>query len=151
MQGESGYFFRNIFDLNLESQRVLLKPAQTGVGCSPAIIVFAKARDSAVVNDVAFRVAPAAVDDLIDDNLINVAGDDPVDEFSGVATGDTVFEEGGDINDCGGVADSVVFMLMRHLIDADGVVAGPFFVIQALAKGEGPFVKCSSYWHGVPC
>src|SRR6202008_942155 len=100
-------------------------PAKAGVGGGPTVLVFTEARDRAVVDYLAFRVAPTAVNDLIDGDLINVAGDDAIDELRGITSGDAIFEERGDINEGGGVADGVVLVLVVHLVDADGVVAGP--------------------------
>jgi hypothetical protein len=55
--------------------------------------------------------------------------------------GDAVLEEGRDIDECGGVADGVVLVLVMSFVDTDSVVAGPLTVVQAFAKGEGSFVK----------
>jgi hypothetical protein len=37
-----------------------------------------------------------------------------------------------------------------NLIHADGVVSGPFAVVEAVAKGKGSLVECGSDWHLVP-
>ncbi len=125
----------------------MLEPAQAGVGGGPAIIVFAEAGDGAVVDDVALRIAPAAVDDLVDRNFVDVAGDDAVHKFSGVFSGDAIFEERRDVDERGGIANGVVLVLVVHLVNADGVVAGPLAIVEAFAEGEGAFVECGSYWH----
>jgi len=67
--------------------------------------------------------------------------DNAIDEAGGVAAGDAVLEEGRDIDQCGGFADGVLLVLVVSFVDANGVVAGPFAVVQALAEGEGSFVK----------
>ena len=139
----------NVFDVDVEAEGVLLKPAEAGIGGGPAIFIFAEPGDGAVVDDVAFRVAPAAVDNLIDRDLINVPSDDPVDELGGVLAGDAIFEERGNVDERGRVANGVVFVLVRHFIDADGVIAGPLAIAEAFAEGHGAFVKSCSDGHGV--
>src|SRR5208282_480332 len=106
-----------------------------GVGGGPAIVVFAETRDGAIVDDVALGIAPATVDDLIDRDFVDVASDDAVDEFGGVFSGDAIFEERRDVNQRGGIANGVVFVLVMHFVDADSVVAGPFAVVEAFAEG----------------
>jgi len=70
--------------LDVEAERILLEPAETGVGGGPAVFVFAETGDGAVVNDFSFGVAPAAVDDLVHGYFVDVARDDAVDEAGGV-------------------------------------------------------------------
>ena len=79
LQGERSNLFGNIFDFDIEAECVLLKPAKTGIGGGPTIFIFTQAGDGAVVNDFAFGIAPAAVDDLIHGDFVDVAGDDAVD------------------------------------------------------------------------
>jgi len=147
LHGQRGHVFGGVDDFYVETEGVLLEPAETRVGGSPAIVIFAETGDGAVVDDVALGIAPTAVDDLVDCDFVDVAGDDAVDEFGGVFSGDAIFEERGDVDERGGVADGVVLVLVVHFVDAYGVVAGPFAVVEALAKGEGAFVECGSYWH----
>jgi hypothetical protein len=148
LQRKSGDSFRNIFELDIEAEGVLLKPAKTWIGGSPAIFVFSQARDGAVVNDFAFGIAPAAVDDLIDSDSVDVARDDSIDETRGVWTSDAIFVERRNIDKRGGVADGVVLVLVVHLVDADGVIAGPLAIVEAFAKGESAFVECGSDGQG---
>ena len=133
--------FGNVFHGYSETEGVLLEPAQAGIGCGPTVVVFAEAGDGAVVDDFAFGVAPAAVNDLVDGDFVDVARDDAIDEASGVAAGDAVLEEGRDIDECGGVADGVVLVLVMSFVDTDGVVAGPFAIVEAFAQCERAFVK----------
>lgn len=130
--------------MHVQAKRVLPEPAEAGIGGGPAVVVFAEPGDGAVVDDLAFGIAPAAVDDLVHGDLVDVAGDDAVDEAGGVAAGDAVFEERGDVNQRGGVANGVVFVFVVGFIDADGVIAGPFAIVEALAEREGAFVKSGS-------
>ena len=125
----------------------MLKPAQAGIRRGPAILVFAEARDGAVVNDFSFRIAPAAIDDLIEGDFVDIACDDAVDELRSVAAGDVIFEERRDVDERDGIADGVVFVLMSHLINADGIVARPFAIAQAFAQRQGAFMKGSSDRH----
>ena len=129
MQGESGETLGDVFDIDIEAEGVLLEPAEAGIGGGPAIFVFAEAGDGAVVDDFALGIAPAAVDDLADGDFIDVAGDDTVDQLGGVGSGDEVFEERRDVDERGGIADGVVFVLVRHFVDADGVIARPLAIV----------------------
>src|SRR5262249_8488177 len=81
LQGKSGNLFGNVFDLHVEADCILLEPAEARIGGGPAIIVFAETSDGAVVDDLALGIAPAAVDDLVDRNFADVAGDDAVDKL----------------------------------------------------------------------
>ena len=147
LQSESGDLFGNVFDVDVEGKGVLLKPAEAGVGGGPAIVVFAEAGDGAVVDHFAIWVAPAAVNHLIDGDFVDVARNDAVDEAGGVGTGDAVFEERRNVDERGGIADGVVFVLVVHFVNADGVIAGPFAIVQAFAEGERLFVKGGSDGH----
>ena len=140
--------FGNVFHGYVEAESVLLEPAEAGIGGGPAIVVFTETGDGAIVDDLAFGVAPAAVDDLVDGDFIDVARDDPIDEARGVGTGEAIFEERGDINERGGVADGIVLVLVVHLVDADGVIAGPLAVVEAFAESEGAFVESGSDGQG---
>ena len=147
LQSESGNLFRNVLDVHVEAKSILLEPAKTGVGGGPAIVVFAEAGDRAVVDDLAFGIAPATIDDLIDGNLIDVAANNAIDETGGIGTSDAILEKRRDIDKGGGVANGVVLVLVRHLVGADGVVAGPFLEVQAVAESESTFVESSSDGH----
>jgi len=148
LQRESRELFRDIFELDVEAERVLLKPAEAGIGGGPAIFIFAEARDGAVVDDFAFGIAPAAVDNLVDGDFVDVAGDDAVEETRSVGSGDAVFVERRNINEGGGIADGVVLVLVVHFVDADGVIAGPLAIVEAFAEGESAFVECGSDGQG---
>src|SRR5262249_29193551 len=69
-------------------------------------------------------------------------------EARGVGSGDSVFVERRDVDERGGVANGIVFVLMVHLVDADGVIAGPFAIVEAFAEGESAFVKSGSDGQG---
>jgi len=138
----------DILDLHIHVQPVLMKPAQVGLGGSPAIAVFVQPRDGAVVHDFALLVAPAAVNHLSLRNLVDVASNDAVHKFGGIATGEQVLVERGDINQRSGIADCVVLVLMVHFVSADRVVSRPLAVVEALTKRESTFVKCGSDGHG---
>ena len=92
MQGKRRHVFGNIFDLRVQAESVLLEPAQAWIGRSPTIFIFGEAGDCAIVDDFAFGVAPAAVDDLVDGHFVDVAGDDAIDQFRGVAAGYAVLK-----------------------------------------------------------
>jgi len=147
LESERGGFLRNVVNVDVEAESILPEPAEAGIGGGPAVVIFAEAGDGAVVNDLAFGIAPAAVDDLIQRNLIDVAGDDAIDEASGVAAGDAIFEERRDVQEGSGVADGVVLVLVVHFVDTDGVIAGPLAIAEAFAEGESAFVKSGSDGH----
>ncbi len=126
-----------------------MKPAQVRLGGGPAIAVFVEPRDSAVVHHFALLVAPAAVNDLPLGHFVDVARNDPVHQLGGIASGDQVLVQRRDVNQRRRIADSVVLMLMVHLIHADRVVSRPLAVVEALAERESSFVKCGSNGHVV--
>ena len=147
MQREGRDLLGDLLDLHLESDGVLAEPAQIGIGGRPAIAVLLQPRNCAIVNDLAFFVAPAAVDHLVDGDLVDVTGDDTIHEAGGVAPGDHVLEQRGHVEKRGGVANGVVFMLVMSFINADRIEPRPLTVIQALAKWKGALVDCRSYGH----
>src|SRR5271167_4100300 len=80
LQRQSRHLLGDVFDLDIESDSILPEPAQVGISSRPAVTVLLQPCDGAVIDDLAFLVAPAAVDHLIDRNLVNVAGNDAIDE-----------------------------------------------------------------------
>src|SRR5215510_11905714 len=102
-----------------------MNPAQIGVRGSPAIGVFAEARYGSVVDHLAFFVAPRRVDDLSDLDLLHVSGHDTIDKTSGIRAGQSVLVQRSDVDQCRGVSDGVVFMLVMRLVRTHGVIAGP--------------------------
>src|SRR5581483_4383784 len=139
----------NVLDFDLQTDGVLPKPAQVGIGGCPAITVFFQPRDGAVVDNLAFFVAPAAIDDLIDCNLVDLSGDDAVHESRRILTGDHVFVKWRDVDQRAGVADSVVFVLVVSFVDTDRVIPRPLAVVEALAKRKRPLMNGSSDRHSV--
>src|SRR5262249_8044914 len=111
------------------------------------VFVFAESRNCAVVDDVALVIAPAAVDDLIDRYFVDVARDDAIHEARGIGTGDAVFVERRDVDERGRIADSVVLVLVMHLVHATRVVTGPLAIVEAFAESESSFVKCRADGH----
>ena len=126
---------------------VLHEPSQARIGGSPAIALLAQPRDRSVVDDLALLVAPRRVDHLSDGKLRRIARDEPVDELRGVAPCDDVLEERRDVDQRSGVADGVVFVLVVRFVRADGVVARPVAVVQALAQRERALVKGGTNGH----
>src|SRR5262249_27792725 len=94
-------------------------------------------------------VAPRRVEHLADGHLRHVTGDQPVDEPGRIAAGDQVLEERRYVDERGRVADGVVLVLVVPLVGADGVVAGPFPIVEALAEGKGALVDCGSDGHSL--
>jgi len=66
---------------------------------------------------------------LIDGHLVDVAGDDAIDEFAGIAAADAVFKKRRDVDQSRGAADGVVLVLVRHFVDAGGVIARPLLEV----------------------
>src|SRR6185437_16456099 len=104
--------------------------------------------DGAVINHHALFIAPAAIDHLPRLHLMNVARDHAVHQLGSVFAGNQVLVERHDIDERSRIADSVVLVLVVHLIGADGVIARPFAIIQALAQGKSALMKCGSDGHG---
>src|SRR5208282_3417569 len=85
LQRQRGNLFGDVLYLHVKPDCILPEPTQVGVSRSPAIAVIFQPCDGAVVDDLALFVAPAAVDHLIDGDLVDVAGDDAVDKARGIA------------------------------------------------------------------
>ena len=150
LQSERGDFLGNILDLNIHVQAVLAEPAQAGIGGGPAIDVFFETRNGAVVDDLALFIAPAAINDLAHFDFVDIARDNAVHEACRVLAGDQILVKRRDVDERGRVANGVVLVLMMHFIHADGVVARPLAIVQAVAKGESSLVKCGSDGQRVP-
>src|ERR1043166_8604126 len=143
LQRKRGSGLGDVFDLDFEAGGVLREPAQGGVCRRPAVGVLGEARDRAVVNDVAALVAPRRVDDLADGDLAH----DAVNQARSMRAADAVLEEWRDVYQGRGVADGVVLVLVVGLVRANGVVARPVAVAQALAERERSLVEGCSDWH----
>ena len=104
-------------------------------------------RHRAIVDDLAVLVAPRRVVDLADAHLRGVARDDAIDEAHRVGAGDAVLVERRDVDQRAGVPDRVVFVLVMRLVGADGVVAGPVAVVEALAQLERARVESGTDGH----
>src|SRR5215469_10731565 len=147
LQGQRRELLGDVFDLNLKSDGILTKPAQIGVGGSPAIGVFSQSCNGAVVNDLAVFIAPAAIDDLIDGDFVDIAGQYAIDKASRITTCYEVLEQGRDVDQSRRIADGVVFVFVVRLVHADGVKAGPLAIIQAGAEGKRSFVNGGTDGH----
>ncbi len=62
---------------------------------------------------------------------------------------DQILVERRDIDQCAGIADGVVLVLVMHFVHADRVVSRPLAVVEAVAEGKGSFVKRSSDGQGM--
>src|ERR1700752_3796662 len=87
LQGERGNTFRNVFDLHVHACGVLRKPAQTRIGCGPAIGILFETRNCAVVDHFTAFVAPRCIDHLAHRHFSHIASDDAVNESRSVFTG----------------------------------------------------------------
>src|SRR5262245_55072720 len=110
-----------------------MKPTQAGIRRGPAVSTFIQTRNGAVVNDLSLLIAPGRVDHLSNRNSSHIAGDDAIHKPRRVGAADPVLEKRRDVNQCRRVSYRVVLMLMMRFICADGVVAGPFAIVQTLA------------------
>ena len=52
-----------------------------------------------------------------------------------------------DIDQCRGIANRVVLVLVMRFVGADRVVTRPLAIVQALAEGESSFMKWSANGH----
>src|SRR4029079_10585113 len=93
-------------------------------------------------------LAPAAIDDLPDFDLVDVACNDAIDKLVGVLTRDQVLVKRRDVNECSRIANGVVLVFVMYLIHTRRVVSRPLAVVEAVTKREGAFVKCCSDGHG---
>src|SRR5581483_9927347 len=93
LQCERGDFLGNVFDLHVHVQAVLAEPAQAGIGRRPAVDVLLQTRNGAVVDDLAVFIAPAAVNDLADFDLVDIAGNHAVYQAGRIPSGDHVLVE----------------------------------------------------------
>src|SRR5207302_10899828 len=128
----------------VESVRVLRGPSKAGIGRGPGNGVLRYGRQSPVVDDLAVLVAAGRVIRLTDGELVRVARDHAVDQPDCVAATNEVLEQRRDIDERRRVADRVVLVLVMRFVRADGVVAGPFAIVQALGERERALV------HGGP-
>ena len=149
LQRERRDLLRDVLDGHVEAGGVLPEPAQARIRRRPAERLLRQPRHRPVVDHLAVLVAPRRVEDLADRHLRHVAGDEPIDEPRGVAPVDQVLEERRDVDQRRGVADGVVLVLVMALVRADGVVAGPLAVVEALAERERALVDGGSDRHVV--
>ena len=90
LQCQGGCRGRHVLDLHVQARGVEVQPAEIGIGGRKAERLLAQARDRAVVDDLAGRVAPRRVQHLTDLRLPDVAGDDAIEQPFGVGAGDQV-------------------------------------------------------------
>ena len=113
---------------------VLPEPAQARIRGRPAERLLRQPRHRPVVDHLAVLVAPRRVVDLPDRHLRHVARDQPIHQPRRVGPRHHVLEERRHVDQRGGVADGVVFVLVMALVGADGVIPGPLAIVQALAQ-----------------
>ena len=118
----------DVLDLHVEPDRVLPEPSQVRVCSRPAIAVLVQSRNGAVVDDLAFLIAPAAINHLVEADFVDVARQHPIDELRCVATGDEVFEQRRHVDERCSVTDSVVFVFVMGLVNADRVKPRPLSI-----------------------
>src|SRR5262249_2821881 len=87
-------------------------------------------------------------DHLTHAHVLHVARDDAVDESHRVETDHDVLVERRDVDERDRIANGVVLVLVVRLVRTHRVVAPPFAVGQALAKGERALVESGSDGHG---
>ena len=151
LQRERRHFIRDVFDLHVQPQRVLVKPAHARIRRRPAIHIFAQPRNGPVVDYFSFFIAPAAVNHLAHGHLVDVARNHPVHQFRRVLAAQPVFVERRNVDHGRGVSNRVVFVVVVHFVHAHGVVARPFAIVHALAKLRSSLVDRGSYRHIRSC
>jgi hypothetical protein len=113
----------NVEDLDVHPGRVLLQPAQARIRRRPAVGLLRQAGHRTVVDDLAVLVAPRRVVHLANRHPLGVARDDAIHQSRGVASGHAIFEQRGDVDQRGGVADRVVFVLRIALYSCSWCVS----------------------------
>ena len=98
LQRQRGHLLGDVFDRDVEADRVLREPAQARIGRGPAERVLRQPRHRAVVDHLAVLVAPGRVVDLPDRELGRVARDHAIDQPDRVAAADAVLEQRRDVD-----------------------------------------------------
>ena len=81
--------------------------------------------------------------------MLGVVGDrQRVDELRGLRSGDFIFEQRRDIDQRGRIANGVIFVLVRMLINTDRVIAGPIAPIVTVTKWRSAGMKRGRKRHG---
>ena len=125
LQRERGHLLGALGDGHVHADRVHVQPAQRRFGGGEAEAVLVEARHRAVVEQLAFVVAPAGVVHLSDGELGDVARHDPIEQPRGVGALDQVLHQRRDVDQRRVVADRPVLALEAEVVGPDRNVPGP--------------------------
>ena len=147
LQRKGGDTVRDVADVDLQADGVVLQPAQVGFGGRHAEELLVEASDGAIVDHLAGVIAPGRIEHLADTRLEHVAGDDEVEEPRGIAAPHQVLVERRDVKQRRCRADHVVFALVRQLVGAGDDVACPTPPGMARAERRGALVERRGLQH----
>ena len=125
LQGKRGQRVRYVLHSGVETDRVVLEPAQVGLGRRHAELALAEARDGAVVQHLAGGVAPGRVPNLSDFHVLDAARHHKMQQARRVLASHAIFVERRDIEQSGGAPNRVVFPLVREFVRARHDIASP--------------------------
>ncbi len=141
LQGKRRRSVRDVLDLHDQVGGVEREPSEHRMGGSPPEPVLAQPGDRAVAEDRAVLVAPGRVQHLSGRHRGRAPRDDAIDEPDRVAAGHGVLDERRHVEEGRGVSNGGVLGLAARAVHVDGVVPGPFAVVQARAPGERAIVQ----------
>ena len=139
----------HVVDGDLETDGILREPAQARIGRGPPVAVLTRPRHGSIIDHLSAFITPRRVVHLPDGQLAGVAGDDAVHQLRRVRSAHDVLEQRRHVDERRGVTDGVVFVLVVCLVRADGVIAGPLAVIQALGERKCTGVNGGANRHAV--
>ena len=141
LQGQGRRRRGHVLDLHVEARGVEVQPAEVRVGGGEAERLLAEARDGAVVDHLAGRVAPGGIEHLAHLGPGDVARDDAVKEPLGIRAHDQVLVERRHVEQRRRAADSVVLAVVGELVRAGDHVPRPPAPRLALAQRGGARVE----------
>jgi hypothetical protein len=109
--------------------------------------VVSSKRDSAIVDHLAFFVAPARVEDLSHAHLVDVAGGDAMKQSRRVFAFNHILDQRRDIDQRCRIADRPILAVKRVLVRACGEISRPLAPILRLAQRGRSFVEWSGFEH----
>ena len=126
LEREPGGLIADVLDVGVEARRVHAEPPFGRIGGGDPVGVLGQPSDRAVVDHLAFFVAPRRIEDLVDLEPGDVSGHHAVEQASGVGPTNDVLVQRRDVDDPCRLADRVVFDVVEVGVDGRAVVARPF-------------------------
>ncbi len=125
LQRERAELVGHVGDRDVEAGGARVEPARVALGRREPEMRVADARDRAVVDDLAARVAPRRVGHVAYRHLREIARDEPIEERVRVGPADVVFEQRRHVDQRARVADREVLAVLRELVRAPRPSAPP--------------------------